>query len=150
MTDRIRIETSRGRLEGCREEGLAVFRGVPFAAPPVGPLRWRPPEPVASWEGVRDATRFAPAELQNPGPLGDLLGIRVAETDEDCLYLNVWSPDVDGRRPVMVWIHGGAFTVGAGSQALYDGSLLARRGDVVVVTINYRLGVFGFMQAPRL
>lgn len=150
MTDSVQVATSQGRLEGCLEEGLAVFRGIPFAAPPVGPLRWRPPAPVTPWEGVRDASRFGPAELQDPGPLGALLGITVNETAEDCLYLNVWSPDVSGRRPVMVWIHGGAFIVGAGSQDLYDGRRLASRGDVVVVTVNYRLGVFGFLQAPTL
>jgi len=150
MTRTIQVATSKGRLEGCLEEDLAVFRGVPFAAPPVGQLRWRPPAPVESWDGVRGASRFGPAELQDPGPLGALLGITVNETAEDCLYLNVWSPDVAGRRPVMVWIHGGAFIVGAGSQDLYDGRRLASRGDVVVVTINYRLGVFGFVNAPAL
>ncbi|MGE0625591.1 MAG: carboxylesterase/lipase family protein [Pseudomonadales bacterium] len=150
MTGSVQVSTSKGRLDGRLEEGLAVFRGIPFAAPPVGDLRWRPPEPVEPWGGVRDATRFGPAELQDPGPLGALLGITVNETSEDCLYLNVWSPDVQGKRPVMVWIHGGAFIVGAGSQDLYDGRRLAGRGDVVVVTLNYRLGVFGFLQAPLL
>jgi len=150
MTDSIQVGTSMGRLEGREEAGLAVFRGVPFAAAPVGALRWQPPAPMTPWNGVRDASRFGPAELQDPGPLGALLGITVNETDEDCLYLNAWSPDVHGKRPVMVWIHGGAFIVGAGSQDLYDGSRLASRGDVVVVTINYRLGVFGFLNAPAL
>jgi len=150
MQTNIEVQTSCGALAGRREDGIAVFRGIPYAAPPVGALRWRPPAPPAAWSGTRDASRFGPAELQNPGPLGELLGITVDATDEDCLYLNVWTPDVHGRRPVMVWIHGGAFIVGAGSQDLYDGQHLARRGDVVVVTINYRLGVFGFLAAPRL
>lgn len=150
MTQTIQVTTSFGQLEGSVENDLAVFRGIPFASAPVGPLRWRPPAPPEAWTGVRDAARFGPAELQNPGPLGALLGITVNETSEDCLYLNVWSPDVRGSRPVMVWIHGGAFIIGAGSQDLYDGSRLAKLGDVVVVTINYRLGVFGFLEAPRL
>jgi len=106
-----------------------------------------PPEPPASWPGKRDAVRFAPAAAQNPAVAGPLLSLGIGQTGEDCLYLNVWTPGADRRRrPVLVWIHGGAFVLGAGSQTLYEGSALARRGDVVVVTINYRLGALGFLR----
>jgi para-nitrobenzyl esterase len=99
---------------------------------------------------VRNATAFGPASLQAESPAAQLLAITVGETSEDCLYLNVWTPSTEGRRPVMVWIHGGAFVIGAGSQDSYSGEALARRGDVVVVTINYRLGVFGFLHGKTL
>ena len=141
------VHTRYGSLQGMEDGGVAVFRGIPFARPPVGPLRFRPPERPEPWSGVRDATRFGPAALQAESPAAQVLGIILDKTDEDCLYLNVWTPAADGqRRPVMVWIHGGAFVIGAGSQALYNGAALARRGDVVVVTINYRLGLFGFLR----
>lgn len=142
----VTVETSCGSLRGSREGELCVFRGIPYARPPVGPLRYRPPEPPAPWSGVRDALRFGAAPPQDAKAMGPMLDMGIGRTDEDCLYLNVWTPAVDGgRRPVMVWIHGGAFILGAGSQYLYDGATLARRGDVVVVTINYRLGALGFL-----
>jgi para-nitrobenzyl esterase len=129
------------------EGGLAVFRGLPFARPPVGPLRFQPPEPREPWSGVRDAARFGPSAPQNGALVGPLMSLGITRTGEDCLYLNIWTPAADGaRRPVLVWIHGGAFILGSGSQTLYDGSALARRGDVVVVTINYRLGALGFLR----
>ena len=141
------VETHRGPLRGVAEPGLAVFRGVPFARPPVGPLRFRPPEPPASWSVPRDASRFGAAAPQNGALIGPVMSLGIGRTSEDCLYLNVWTPGPDRRRrPVMVWIHGGAFVLGAGSQMLYDGASLARRGDVVVVTINYRMGAFGFLR----
>jgi para-nitrobenzyl esterase len=141
------VETRQGALRGVQERGLEVFRGVPFAAPPVGPLRFRPPEPPPRWTGVREATRFARGAPQNAAIAGPLLSLGIGRTGEDCLYLNVWTPRADGgRRPVLVWIHGGAFVLGAGSQTLYDGSALARRGDVVVVTLNYRMGTLGFLR----
>jgi para-nitrobenzyl esterase len=140
------VETSYGKLRGTAQDGLAVFRGIPFARPPVGPLRFRPPQASEPWAGMRDASRFGRAALQNASALGPMIGFDIGEMGEDCLHLNVWTPACDGaRRPVLVWIHGGAFILGAGSQSLYDGSVLARRGDVVVVTINYRLGSFGFL-----
>jgi para-nitrobenzyl esterase len=145
------VETSFGKLRGSEENNLVVFRGVPFARPPLGPLRFRPPEPPEAWSNVREATRFAAAAPQNVAMMPPMLAFGIGEMSEDCLYLNVWTPGTDaGRRPVLVWIHGGAFVIGAGSQALYDGSSLARRGDVVVVTINYRLGALGFLPLRSL
>lgn len=141
------VQTSYGVLAGIESDGVQVYRGIPFAAPPVGPLRFRPPQPPHRWDGVRDATRFGPGSFQADRPLAPMLGIVVPEQSEDCLYLNVWTPAADGaRRPVIVWIHGGAWVIGAGSEAAYDGVSLARRGDVVVVTVNYRLGVFGYLR----
>jgi hypothetical protein len=141
------VETRRGAVRGVTEGGLAVFRGLPFARPPVGPLRFEPPGSPESWSGVRDAARFGPSAAQNGALVGPLMSLGITRTGEDCLYLNVWTPGADrGRRPVLVWIHGGAFILGSGSQMLYDGATLARRGDVVVVTINYRLGALGFLR----
>ncbi len=146
-------QTTLGALQGVEDDGAIVFRGVPFAKPPVGALRWRQPEPLEPWTGVRDATEFGASAMQRvlPGDLGDLIGIPLQEISEDCLYLNIWTPALDGRkRPVMVWIHGGGNTVGSGTQPRIDGRRLALAGDVVVVTTNYRLGAFGFLHAPVL
>ena len=141
------VETRRGRVRGVAEGGLAVFRGIPYARPPVGPRRFGPPEPPETWTGTRDAARFGPSAPQNGALIGPIMSLGIGRTSEDCLYLNVWTPAADRRRrPVLVWIHGGAFLLGSGSQMLYDGATLARRGDVVVVTINYRLGAFGFLR----
>jgi para-nitrobenzyl esterase len=139
------VETSSGRLAGENQEGLLVFRGIPFAKPPVGPLRFRPPEPPDPWTGIRAATSFGPGGPQGVNPVEAVLPVFVPETSEACLYLNVFTPGTTGKRPVLVWIHGGGNIAGAGSQRLYDGSELVRRGDVVVVTVNYRLGIFGFL-----
>jgi para-nitrobenzyl esterase len=140
------VETTLGRLRGTRERGLEVFRGIPYAAPPTGARRFRPPAPAAPWAGVRDATRFGPSAPQLPVAFDLIEGMEVGETSEDCLTLNVVTPAADGgRRPVLVWIHGGAFTIGSGSQPIYDPRALVRRGDVVVVTVNYRLGALGFL-----
>ncbi len=141
------VETRLGPVRGITEGGLAVFRGLPFARPPVGPLRFGPPEPPEPWTAVRDAARFGPSAAQNGALVGPLMSLGITRTGEDCLYLNVWTPAADrGRRPVLVWIHGGAFILGSGSQMLYNGATLARRGDVVVVTVNYRLGALGFLR----
>jgi para-nitrobenzyl esterase len=146
------LETDAGAVRGAREGGLAVLRGVPFAAPPRGALRFRPPEPPARWTGVRDGTRFGAAAPQLAEPLSQRLGLAPrAPIGEDCLNLNVWTPGLDGaRRPVLVWIHGGAFSSGSGSAAPYDGARLAARGDAVVVTLDYRVGALGFLHAAAL
>jgi para-nitrobenzyl esterase len=145
-------ETTYGKLRGTLENGIRAYRGVPFAKPPIGALRFRPPQRAESWEGVREAARFGAGSYQANRPLAPVLGIVVPEQSEDCLTLNVWTPaDRDGgRRPVMVWFHGGAWVIGAGSEAAYDGAALARRGDAVIVTANYRLGPFGFLRGKEL
>ena len=146
------VETSYGRLRGQSAAGIHAFRGIPFAQPPVGDLRWQAPTPAEPWPGVREALEFGPCAIQStlPGAVGELIGIATHETSEDCLYLNVWTPAPDAaKRPVMVWIHGGGNTVGAGSQPRVNGEHLARIGDVVVVTVNYRLGALGFLHAPE-
>ena len=146
------VDTSSGRIRGSSEDDLHIFRGIPYAAPPVGDLRFRAPQPHPRWDGVRDATEFGPISLQEGmDSLDALLPSPPQAQSEDCLYLNVWTPGLDdGSRPVMVWIHGGAFTLGSGSEPMYSGANLARRGDVVVVTINYRLGALGFLHEPSL
>ncbi|HUJ62598.1 MAG TPA: carboxylesterase/lipase family protein [Kofleriaceae bacterium] len=131
-------------VRGQRIENVDAFRGIPYAAPPVGPLRWKPPAP-ASWTGTRDALAFGKACPQ----LDDTIGGKL-ETDEDCLTLNVWTPDVHPRapRPVMVWIHGGGLVQGGTALPFYDGHVLAGQGDVVVVSLAYRLGPLGFLAHP--
>ena len=138
-------------------EGVRVFRGIPFGAPPIGPLRWKAPQPVTPWDGVRNADAFGPVCVQPKG--AGRLNVSVdmpdsPKADEDCLYLNVWTAatratNSTGRRPVMVWIFGGAYSEGAGSSRHNDGEALARKG-VVLVTFNYRLGPFGFFSHPEL
>ena len=141
-----------GPISGIQEDGVWIYKGIPYAAPPVGELRWKEPQPVQPWKEVRPCTEYGHACPQEEWPYEMQSDIfRITDQDEDCLYLNVWTPAAspDERLPVMVWIHGGGFTVGAGSQVLYEGKHLARRG-VVVVTINYRLGPLGFMAHPKL
>ncbi|MFT3803799.1 MAG: carboxylesterase/lipase family protein [Burkholderiaceae bacterium] len=145
------VQTRYGQLKGLQDRGVQVFRGVPYAQPPTQGLRFRPPQPPQPWTGVRDAREFGPVAPQYAGLTSLAVKFLVGPADEDCLYLNIWTPAADaGRRPVMVWIHGGAFILGAGSQSLYDGAALAQRGDVVVVTINYRLGALGFLRLKEL
>ncbi|MCU0727651.1 MAG: carboxylesterase family protein [Planctomycetes bacterium] len=142
----VRIDS--GDVLGRERDGMCSWLGIPYAAPPVGDLRWRPPRAVVPWEGVRDCNAFGPSCPQPSGFVRDRRG--VGPTGEDCLTLNVWSAAAPReRRPVMVWIHGGGFTTGSGSLSYYDGAPLARRG-VVLVTINYRLGPFGFFAHPAL
>ncbi|MGH6872501.1 MAG: carboxylesterase/lipase family protein [Rhizomicrobium sp.] len=141
----ISIEAACGRLSGIARDGVCVFRGIPYAKPPVGRLRWRMPERLEPWAGTRDAIRLGNAAPQAPSRLDRLAGGSIGTQSEDCLYLNIWTPGSDGaRRPVMVWLHGGAFIFGAGHQGIYDGTHLAARG-CVVVTVNYRLGALGFL-----
>ena len=149
------VQLDAGLISGrfTSSTGIRLFKGIPFAAPPLGDLRWRPPQPVTSWNGLRRADEFGNVCIQPPG-MGRL-NIAVLEDspplDEDCLYLNVWTgaESADERRPVMVYAYGGAFTEGGGSVALYDGTRLAEKG-AVVVTLNYRLGPFGFFVHPEL
>jgi para-nitrobenzyl esterase len=143
------VQAPCGGLEGLAADtsGVHAFLGVPYAAPPVGELRWKPPQQLEPWSGTRKATAFAWRCIQH-APYGELEpdspGMR-----EDCLYLNVWTPDTSARLPVIFWIHGGEFWAGSGSEPRYNGARLAARG-AVVVTFNHRLGVFGFLSHPEL
>ncbi|HXR90944.1 MAG TPA: carboxylesterase family protein [Steroidobacteraceae bacterium] len=139
-----RVES--GLLQGTVEDGLAVYRGVPFAAPPVGDLRWREPRRPLPWTGVRAASEYGRACMQSNPAIANL-----PPPSEDCLFLNVWTPDVHAsqRLPVMVWIHGGGFVAGTPAEQLYHGEWLAKKG-VVIVSVSYRLGVFGFLAHPQL
>jgi para-nitrobenzyl esterase len=145
-------ETTYGQVAGESNDGVHTFRGIPYGRPPVGGLRFRASQPPEPWTGVREATSFGSIAMQNPSPLEGLFGAAERPPmNEDCLYLNVWTPGLDSaRRPVMVWIHGGAFVTGSGSTPWYDGTRFASRGDVVVVTINYRLGALGFLHLTDL
>lgn len=148
IADPVRIDA--GLISGTTvgpNRDVKTYKGIPYAAPPVGDLCWKPPQPPARWEGVRACTEFGPWCPQ-PTPL---MGHELGRMSEDCLYLNVWTAASrsDERRPVMVWIHGGGHTTGSGAQLLYDGANLARKG-VVLVTINYRLGPFGYLAHPLL
>lgn len=148
------VKVESGLLQGASENGVTVYRGVPFAAPPVGDLRWRAPRPPASWEGVRKADRFSPNPVQE---MRESFGPWTAEyqpqgeVSEDCLYLNIWTgaKSENEERPVMVYIPGGAFTGGSGNCPVYNGENLAKKG-LVVVTISYRVGVLGFLAHPEL
>src|SRR5271167_1993899 len=142
------VLTESGAISGVRESGLSIYKGVAFAAPPVGDLRWQPPAPVAPWTGTRKADAFAPACMQ--------VGVSMpSETppavSEDCLYLNIWTPAKRAQEhlPVIVWIYGGGYTNGSASMPLYWGDRLAQKG-VIVVTIAYRLGPLGFLAHPEL
>src|SRR4051794_31745624 len=139
--------TPLGPIEGVDVGGCERYAGIRYAKPPVGDLRFRPPQPVDAWAGVYDATGFGPCGPQPPPMPGALIASGELRTDEDCLFLNVYTPRADdGRRPVMVWIHGGAYTIGSGD--IYDGSRLARRGGVVGGALNYRPRGLGWV-APH-
>ncbi len=139
------VKVEGGLVQGVAEGGLAVYKGIPFAAPPTGDLRWKAPQPVAAWSGVRRADKYAPACVQSMGapPPGGV--------SEDCLYLNVWTPATSAteKLPVLVWIYGGGFNGGATSYPVHDGAKLAKRG-VVLVSLAYRVGVLGFFAHPEL
>lgn len=140
------VESVYGKLRGQKKGNVTVWKGIPYAKPPIGDLRFRAPQPPESWAEVREAALFGPSAMQASSEIMGFLGNETDNTSEDCLYLNVWSPAADNRRrPVMVWIHGGAFTTGAGSSQTYDGRSFSAEGDVVVVTFNYRLGALGFL-----
>jgi para-nitrobenzyl esterase len=136
------VPTEAGFVQGVTEHDLTVYRGIPFAAPPVGDLRWRPPQPAAKWAGVRDASHFAPDPYQGDGK---------GNVSEDCLYLNIWTPakSPGEKLPVLVWIYGGGFSFGSTSTPVHNGEHLARKG-VVLVSINYRVGTLGFLAHPEL
>ena len=146
------VETENGPVRGaCRSE-VWSFKGIPYASAPTAERRFGPPEPAPVWDAPRDATAFGSAAPQNPDSLDHIWGERLAPGDEDCLTLNIWTPSTDhGQpKPVMVWIHGGAFVIGSGRWGWCDGGELAKRGEVVVVTINYRLGVLGFLDLSEV
>lgn len=145
----MQVNTDKGILEGVYSSGIRVFKGVPFAAPPVGELRWKEPQPVKNWEGVRKADKFGPRAMQRP-VFGDM-NFRSDGVSEDCLYLNVWTPAQSNkeRLPVLVYFYGGGMIAGDGSEPRYDGESMARRG-IVAITVNYRLTVFGFLAHPEL
>jgi para-nitrobenzyl esterase len=143
-----RALTETGTISGVHSNGLSVYKGIPFAAPPVGDLRWRPPEHAARWAATRKADAFAPACMQ----VGvSMPGETPPKVDEDCLYLNIWTPAKSPRErlPVIVWIYGGGYINGSASMPLYWGDRLARKG-AIVVTIAYRLGPLGFLTLPEL
>jgi para-nitrobenzyl esterase len=137
------VATESGAVGGTERLGVAAFKGIPYAAAPVGALRWRSPRPAEPWDGVRDATRFRPIA---PQPVIEISGQQPPVMNEDCLTLNIYTPSLGSAGlPVMVWIHGGAYYVGSSADSMFDGSGLAVHGDVVVVTLNYRLGALGYL-----
>ncbi|MFO1013461.1 MAG: carboxylesterase family protein [Caulobacteraceae bacterium] len=143
------VDSPAGQARGKTETGVRVFKGLPYAAPPVGPARWTPPKPLPRWPGVRDALTFGAASIQpKAGPANPFV-VDPAAMSEDCLFLNIWTPEGARDAPVMVWIHGGSLVSGYGHDAIYDGARLAAQG-VVVVSINYRLGVLGYLAHPAL
>ena len=143
------VDAPAGRLRGEAAGTLRVFKGIPYALPPTGALRWKPPAPMPAWNGIRDATAFGPACVQPKPRQGSIYAWDLSSTGEDCLSLNIWAPAKARRAPVFVWIHGGSLVAGSGGDTLYDGSRLAEHG-VIVVTINYRLGVLGYLAHPAL
>ena len=148
------VEIASGKLRGASSGGIHAFKGIPYGAPTGGANRFMPPQPPAPWAGVRDALAYRGHAPQSPTRAGSaarscatMLGPADATPEgEDCLTLNVWTPGLDAaKRPVMVWLHGGAFAYGSGNRAVTDGANLARRGDVVVVSVNHRLNIFGYL-----
>ena len=152
------VETRYGKVQGREQGSISVWQGIPFALPPTGQRRFRAPQPPEPWMGVRDATRFSPMAPQVAEMGASMVGSMGAERavdprpmSEDCLYLNIWSPVTEGqKRPVMVYIHGGAFTLGSASDPWYDGTSFAANHNIVVVTLNYRLGILGFVSLKDL
>ena len=144
-----RVKLADGAMEGISTDaGIRIFRGIPFAAPPVGELRWKAPQPVKKWQGIRPAAEFGHSCMQRP-VFGDM-EFRSKGMSEDCLYLNVWTPakSVADKLPVLVYFFGGGLIAGDGSEYRYDGASMASKG-IVSVTINYRLSVFGFLAHPN-
>src|SRR5580692_3235726 len=153
------VATSNGPVRGYQAAGLQIFKGLRYGAAPIGALRFVPPQKPAPWTEAADAvTLGAPAIQVGVEPGGTTGGKSAGDppapgqpgTDEDCLFLNVWTPGLTGQRPVMVWLHGGGFANGSGGAAMYDGAALARRGDTVIVTVNHRVNVFGYLHLADL
>ncbi|WP_036879869.1 carboxylesterase/lipase family protein [Xylanibacter oryzae] len=147
--DAPQVQTGNGILEGINESGIKVFKGVPFAAPPVGDLRWKAPQPVQKWDGIRKADEFGPNPMQE-NVFGDMM-FGTKKMSEDCLYLNIWTPakTMDEKLPVFIYFNGGGLMAGSGSEPRYAGLSMARRG-IVAITANYREGIFGFFAHPQL
>lgn len=143
------VVTRYGTLQGVNESGIHVFKGVPFAAPPVGANRWRAPQPLQAWSGVRMANKFGDDPMQG-NPFGDM-GFSAEKKSEDCLYLNIWTPakTMDEKLPVLIYFNGGGLIAGSGSEPRYAGASMARHG-VVSITANYREGIWGFFSHPEL
>jgi para-nitrobenzyl esterase len=143
------VQAPAGAMQGLTDGAINVFKGIPYAQPPVGAQRWRPPVAMAKWSGVRSATQFGPACLQPTPRAASIYSDPPPQMSEDCLSLNIWTPANASNAPVMFWIHGGSLTGGYGSESIFDGRKLAERG-IVVVSINYRLGVLGYLAHPQL
>jgi len=143
------VRTPDGALQGEVSGNLRIFKGIRYAEAPAGALRWKPPVAIKPWTGTRAATQFGPACVQPPVRPGSIYTWKLPPTSEDCLFLNIWAPADARNAPVFFWIHGGALTTGVGSDALYDGTALASRG-LIVVSINYRMGVLGYLAHPEL
>jgi para-nitrobenzyl esterase len=143
------IGAPAGAVRGAATGTIHVFKGIPFALPPTGARRWKPPLPVPKWTDTHDATRYGPPCVQPPTRAESIYAWDLPATSEDCLSLNIWTPAQARQAPVIVWLHGGSLTSGAGSQPMYDGTRLAQHG-VIVVTINYRLGALGYLAHPAL
>jgi para-nitrobenzyl esterase len=144
------VEVNCGKVKGYTENTLHIFKGIPYAEPPVGDLRFRAPQAKKSWDGVLETVEFGPCAFQGYTALEEVTG-KLQPESEDCLTLNIWTPAIDDKkRPVMFWLHGGAYLFGGSRSLAYDGSNLAKRGGVVIVTINYRLGALGFLFIPGI
>ena len=144
------VNAPAGAMEGTVDGGVRVFKGIPYAQPPIGPLRWRAPTPMQPWSGVRKATAFGPACVQPRSSTPNIYTNPPERMSEDCLTLNVWTPPNAKNLPVVVWIHGGALVAGYSHEGMYDGARIAKRGNAIVVSINYRLGILGYLAHPEL
>jgi para-nitrobenzyl esterase len=156
MTDnRAIVNTKYGKLEGSLENGMYVFKGIPYATQPTGDLRWLPPQPLKKWSDVRPAKKYGAISPQNMMPMAanmpGMPDMSINAQNEGCLYMNIWTHGLDdARRPVIFWIHGGAFIIGAGNEPFLENGALVKRGDIVLVSINYRMGAFGFMNLNEI
>ncbi|RYD67199.1 MAG: carboxylesterase family protein, partial [Sphingomonadales bacterium] len=144
------VQTPAGGVQGSEQGQVRIFKGIPFAQAPIGAMRWKPPVAMPAWDGVRKATSFGPACVQ---PHARAVGIYTnppEKMSEDCLTLNIWAPKAAAKLPVFVWIHGGALVGGFSHERMYDGAKMAQRGGAIVVSINYRLGILGYLAHPEL